>query len=402
MSADSRESTGPVEPDSEGGQRRPTWVSTMPAWVWKAVAIFWLGYLVTLATKFMFDRLTELMVLLLISMFLALAIEPGVNRLSQRGWRRGTSTTLILLGVFVFTVVFVVAIASLVGGQIADLLNDTPKTITKVVGFLNRHFSTHIDAKKVIASTEDPNGSFQRFIKSQRAKVFEVSVAALDALLQLFSVLLFTFYLVADGPRMRRSICSRFRPERQERVLNVWELAISKTGGYLYSRALLAALSAFFHWVLFQSLGTTAPVAMALWVGLISQFLPVVGTYLAGALPILLALVDSPGKALVMLAFVVLYQQVENYLFLPRITARTMELHPALAFGAALAGGAVLGPVGAILALPAAAMGQAVVGEWGTRHEVIDVPLTRLSHPSMKVKKAARKKGDTQDSDESD
>ena len=385
---------------SESAQDLPLSTTVMPRWVWKAVAIFWFGYLVTQSTRFMFDRLTGLLILLLVSLFLALAIEPGVNRLSGRGWRRGTSTGLILFAVFLFTIVFVVAIASLVGGQIADLLNDTPKTITKVVGFVNRHFNTHINAQKVIDSTQDPNGAFQTFIKSQRDRAFEVSVAALGFLLQLFSVLLFTFYLVADGPRMRHSICSRLRPERQERVLDVWELAITKTGGYLYSRALLAGISAFFHWILFQSLGTTAPIAMALWVGLVSQFLPVVGTYLAGALPILLAMVDSPGKALVMFAFVVLYQQIENYLFLPRITARTMELHPALAFGAALGGGAVLGPVGAILALPAAAMGQAVVSSWGVRHEVIDVPLTRITHDGVRTKKRRRRKRDAADPDE--
>ena len=130
------------------------------------------------------------------------------------------------------------------------------------------------------------------------------------------SVLLFTFYLVADGPKMRRAICSRLRPERQRRVLGAWELAIDKTGGYLYSRALLAGLSAFFHWIVFQAIGIQAPVAMALWVGLISQFLPVVGTYIAGALPVLVEFVDSPPKALVILIFVILYQQIENYFLL--------------------------------------------------------------------------------------
>jgi predicted PurR-regulated permease PerM len=386
--------------ESEQGAESASWSSAMPTWVWRAVAIFWVGYLLTLSTHYVFDRLTGLLILLLVSLFLALAIEPGVNRLALRGWRRGTSTALILLGVFLFTIVFVVAIASLVGGQVADILNDTPKTITKVVGFINRHFNTDINPQKVINSTQDPQGAFQKFIRSQQAKAFDVSVAALGFLLQLFSVLLFTFYLVADGPRMRRSICSRFRPARQQRVLYVWELAITKTGGYLYSRALLAALSAFFHWIVFQSLGTRAPIAMALWVGLVSQFLPVVGTYLAGALPVLLALVDSPGKAMVILAFVVLYQQIENYLFLPRITARTMELHPALAFGAALGGGAVMGPVGAILALPAAAMAQAVFSEWGVRHEVIDVPLTRVSNHPVHAKKHRRKDKSASDADE--
>ena len=166
-------------------------------------------------------------------------------------------------------------------------------------------------------------------------------------------------------------------------MLSHWELAGDKTGGYLYSRALLALLSTIFHWIVFQSLGTAAPVALALWVGIISQFLPVVGTYLAGILPVLLTFLDSPVKAAIVLAAIVIYQQIENYLLSPRITARTMELHPALAFGAALAGAAVLGAVGAVLALPAAAMGQAIVSDWGDRHQVIKSELTEVRHHSV-------------------
>ena len=101
-----------------------------------------------------------------------------------------------------------------------------------------------------------------------------------------------------------------------------------------------------------------------------------VGTYLAGVLPVLLAFLDSPVEALIVLTAIIIYQQIENYLLSPRITAHTMELHPALAFGAALAGAAVLGAIGAVLALPAAAMGQALVSEWGDRHEVIESDLT--------------------------
>jgi predicted PurR-regulated permease PerM len=180
---------------------------------------------------------------------------------------------------------------------------------------------------------------------------------------------------------MRRALCSRLTPERQVRVLQGWELAITKTGGYLYSRALLALLSAFFHWIVFQSIGTPAPVALALWVGLVSQFLPVVGTYLAGVLPVLLTLLDSPLKAAIVIGFIVVYQQVENYVFSPRITARTMELHPAVAFGAALGGASLLGFVGALLALPAAAMIQAIASEWGHRYDVMDSHLTALPLP---------------------
>jgi predicted PurR-regulated permease PerM len=81
------------------------------------------------------------------------------------------------------------------------------------------------------------------------------------------------------------------------------------------------------------------------------------------------------------------YQQIENYLIAPKVTQRTLELHPALAFGGALAGGALLGPVGAILALPAVAMMQALVSSLGTRHEVISDPLTHVEPKRSRKKK---------------
>ncbi len=358
----------------------------MPRWAWKAIVLFWAGWLVAVRVDSFIDRLYGLLLLLLVSMFLALAIEPGVNHLAnRRGWRRGTATAVILLGVILAFIVFVVAIAALVGQQIADVLQNSEDYVTRFVNFMNDSFGTHIDASSVIAEINDPNGSVQRFIRNQSGRVLDISVAALGVLLQVLSVALFTFYLVADGPKLRRAVCRRLTPERQKQVLDTWDIAIEKTGGYLYSRALLAGLSAFSHWVVLQALGIKAPIALAIWVGIISQFLPVVGTYLAGVLPVLLTLIDSPVKALIIAIAILLYQQIENYLFAPRITARTMELHPALAFGAALGGAAVLGAVGAILALPAAAMAQALLSNVGQRYEVIDNHLTRV--PGKRVEK---------------
>jgi predicted PurR-regulated permease PerM len=348
----------------------------MPRWIVPAVVVFWSGFLVATAAQYFWGKLSGLFVLLAISMFLALAIEPGVNRLARRGWRRGRATALILFGVMAMFLVFVGAIGTLIGSQVADVLQDSETYISDSVETINDTFGTHLDAQEVIDDFNDPDGSVQGFIADQQDNVVRLSVAALGGLLKLLSVVLFTFYLVADGPKLRRAICSRLTPARQERVLGAWELAGTKTGGYLYSRALLALLSAVFHWIVFQSLGTAAPVALALWVGIVSQFLPVVGTYLAGILPVLLTFLDSPLKAAIVLGAIVVYQQVENYLLSPRITAHTMELHPALAFGAALGGAAVLGAVGAVLALPAAAMGQAILSERGDRHQVIESQLT--------------------------
>jgi predicted PurR-regulated permease PerM len=351
----------------------------MPRWIWKAVAIFWLGWIVAIAAMAVMASLYTLVILLLVSLFLALAVEPGVNKLVERGSRRGRATALILISVFLSLLVFVAAIGTLVATQVAELASNSEEYVDETVDFINDTFGTNIDASEVNEAITRDDGPVQEFIDNQSGRVLRVSATALGVFFQIFSVLLFTFYLVADGPRLRRSICSRLEPDRQRRVLDTWELAITKTGGYLYSRALLASFSALFHWMVFQAIGTPAPVALAIWVGIVSQFLPVIGTYVAGVLPVVLAFLESPVKALIVIIAIAVYQQIENYVFAPRITARTMELHPAIAFGSAIAGAAVLGPVGAVLALPAAAMAQAIGSAAGARHEVIDDPLTVIS-----------------------
>ena len=299
----------------------------------------------------------------------------------RRGWRRGTATALILFGVAAMFLVFVVAIGALVGTQIADLLPDSETYIRDTVNAINDTFGTNLNAQEVIDEFNDPNGrgaavhprpagQRRRACRSPRsASCCSSSPSCCSP--------------STSSPTVRScaapSAAGSRRPARSASCAT-WELAGNKTGGYLYSRALLALLSAVFHWIVFQAVGTPAPVALALWVGIISQFLPVVGTYLAGVLPVLLAFLDSPLNAVIVLIAIVMYQQIENYLFSPRITARTMELHPALAFGAALAGAAVLGGVGAVLALPAAAMIQALSSEWGARHQVIKSDLTEVRH----------------------
>ena len=359
----------------------------MPRWIWRAVAIFWLGFLASLAARTAFHKLTSFLILILVSLFLALALEPAVNKLERRGWRRGSATLLMIFMLILFAALFVGGVGTLVGRQVADVLQNSEQYVNKSVRFLNDNFNTHIDPAEVNNKIADPNGPVQEFIRSQQDRAVKLSVRALGVMLQGFSVLLFTFYLVADGPKLRRSICSRLRPERQRTVLDVWELAINKTGGYLYSRALLAGISAAFHVIAFQIIGIPAPAAMAIWVGIISQFLPVVGTYIAGVLPVLLTLIESPVKALFVLGAIVVYQQIENYLIAPRVTAMTMDIHPAISFAAALVGVAVLGPIGAGLALPAAAMMQGVMSSRGPRHDVLDSPLTSVIVREKKTKR---------------
>jgi predicted PurR-regulated permease PerM len=319
--------------------------------------------------------LAGLGVTLLVSLFLSFAIEPAVNALARRGMRRGTATALVMFGVLGLALAFLAVMTTLVASQFRQLVDDAPGYVERTTRWINDTFQTNLSSDQLVNQLNDvqPNE-----VASQTVKV---TTRVLSGVLSALTIGLFTFYLVADGPRLRRAVCSVLPPERQRTVLAVWEVAITKTGGYLSSRAALAALSALFHGIAFTAIGVPSAVALAVWVGLVSQFLPVVGTYLAGVLPLVVALLSSPTKALWVLAFVVVYQQIENYLFAPRVTARTMEIHPAVAFGSVLAGASILGTAGAVLALPAAASIQAVVGTYLERHNVIDSPLTDVDRP---------------------
>ena len=360
-----------VTPDA--ASRRP------PPWIWRAIAGFWGVYALLQVGETAFGKLRQLLVMLLVALFLSLAIEPAVNWMERRGLRRGLATGLVLIIITLLAAVFIFAIGSLVAKQASSLFDKAPDYVRSIEGWINRTFNQNVDARDLIDRITNSNGPFE----SLASNTLSLSATFAGFLFQGLGVALFTFYLVADGPRFRRAICSRLRPANQEHVLTAWEVAIEKTGGYIYSRALLAVFSGLAHWIFFAIAGVRSPAALALFVGLISQFLPVVGTYAAGVLPILVTLIDQPVKALWVIGFIVLYQQFENYLLLPRITARTMDLHPAVAFGSAIAGSALLGVVGAVLALPVAASLQAFTTMYGRRHDVVASPLTGVEEHDM-------------------
>jgi predicted PurR-regulated permease PerM len=362
----------------------------MPAWVPRAIVLFWAGYALLRVAEGVLSAVRSLLITLLVSLFLSFAMEPAVNRLARRGWRRGAATGLVFAAVLVFLSLFTFAIGSLVVTQVRDFIDQAPTYVHDLERWVNNTFNAHVDFDKLQEQLRNPEGGAQKFATNLAGSALKIGAAALGVIFQVFTISLFTFYLVADGPRFRRSICSILPPARQRNVLDTWDLAIEKTGGYLYSRCILAGLSAAFHAIAFSIIGVPFALALAFWVGIMSQFIPVVGTYIAGVLPVVIAFIHDPVDGILVLAFVVLYQQVENYLFAPRITAHTMSIHPAVAFGAVIAGAGVLGVAGALLALPAAAVLQAIISTIGERHEVVETELT--AEPERPPKRSWRER----------
>jgi predicted PurR-regulated permease PerM len=360
---------GEDRPENRPGERMPPWLPRAIVLAAAIVLAFWAGLWVL-------ARLRGLLILLLLSMFLALAIEPAVNRLAAHGWRRGPATGLVFALVVTVTGLFFGSLGSLLVTQAGALVHNLPGYADAVTGWIDRTFGSDLSRTDLLGRLPDLTGELGRHLTEVAGNVWGIGTTAVGALFQGLSVLLFTYYLAADGPRFRRQLCAVLPPHRQRDVLRAWEIAIDKTGGYLYSRALLAAISAAAHAVALALLDVPSALALAVWVGVVSQFIPTVGTYLAGVLPVLVALAADPLTALWVLVFIVAYQQFENYVLQPRITARTMAMHPAVAFGLVLAGVALIGPVGALVALPLGASVQAFLSTYVRRYAVEEHPLT--------------------------
>lgn len=357
----------PERPTQTVGQPPPG----MPPWIRQAI-VWWWGVLVVLWAVLMTTRqLRGLLIQLVLALFLSFAMEPVVDRLDRRGVKRGVATALTMALLALFFIGFLAAMGSLVASELRQLAADLPGYIAGAEEWIEARFGVAIENSDLLEQLQS-GGQATEYLSQVADNLVGVGTGVLSGLFTLLTVSLFAFYFTADGPRLRRAICSVLPPVRQHEMLRIWELAIVKTGAFISSRFILALISAVCHWVAFALLGLPSSLALALWVGIVSQFIPVIGIYIAGVFPALIALGIDPTKALSVLIVIVVYQQIENYILQPRITAQTLNIHPAVAFAAVLAGNATFGVSGAVLALPFVTTVQSFISAYIARHNVVE------------------------------
>jgi predicted PurR-regulated permease PerM len=362
--------------------------AAVPAWVGRAV---WRGIwqliaavLITAAALWFAGRASDLIGYLVLAQLLAFALEPAVMWLHQRrGWRRGSATGLLLVGILLLFVVLGVGMGAVLADQVDGAAGQLPVWIDKLNAYTQQHFGTTVVSTSSAAESGEATQQVTQYLQEHAGDLLGAVGSLVGAVFSLFTVGLFTFYLTANGPQIRRVLLSRMPPERQRRVLWAWTTAIEKTGGYLYSRALLALINGGLMFLTLRLLGVPYALALGLFVGVVAAFIPIVGTYIAGAVPVLVALAAvGPAAAVIVLVEVLAYQQLENYVLSPRLSQKTMELNPGVAFAAAMAGGAVGGFIGAFFALPIAAVIQAFLSTYSRRYDVLESDLTRVDGQS--------------------
>lgn len=321
-----------------------------------------------------FHRLTGLLVVLVVAFFVSLAMEPAVAVLVRRGMRRGLATGLVFVGTFACVLAFLAALVTLLVETATNLVHETPRLLDEGVDLINRTFGQHFTVHDLSQRLLHESAVLEQYARTAADNAWGVSTTVLGGLAQVLTIALFSVYLTANGPKVRRTVCALLPPARQETFLHAWDLAIDKTGGYLFSRVLLAIVSAIVHGVFLAILGLPNPIALGVWFGVISAFVPTVGTYLAAILPVFVALTVDPLDAVWIIVFAVAYQWFQDYLLQPRITARTVDVNAAIALLSVLAGGALFGAVGALLAIPATATVQAFLSEYVKHYAVTEDP----------------------------
>ena len=358
--------------------------SDAPAWV--RPTIVWTVALVAgvIAAVTLLGVLHQVVVYLLLALFFSFAMEPAVTWMHDRWhWRRGATTGLLLALVFAALLVLVLVFVPTIVKGASAIAERLPDAAQGLQTWAKDHLDIDVSTASIASGGQEAAAALASSSHSPVSVLLGFTASLIGGIFGAFTVAMFIFYMVAEGPQFRRVVLSFFEAQRQEELLSIWEAAIEKTGGYFYSRLLLAAINGGLFYIVLRIVGVPGAAALAFFEGSVAAFIPIIGTYISATVPIVVAFITVGGKgALVLLIYVLIYQQIENYLISPRIQGKTMQLHPAVAFGAALAGGAIGGLLWAFLALPFAATVQASASLWFQRHEVVESQLTHVEPPA--------------------
>jgi predicted PurR-regulated permease PerM len=358
----------PVEPPHGQAQ----WIALTPAsakrttiMVLALIIVLWIGV-------WAFQSLGTFLFILLLAWLFSIAMEPPVLWMVRRGVRRGLATGIVLI----VGLLLVAGVTALFGGvfvsQLSDLGSSLPNTMTSVVNWFNATFHTTFDLNNIASSIQVTPDRIGQWIGQYGGGLLGIFGSVFAFIFDTLTILVFAYYFSADSPRLRQTIGSWLPPAYQRYFVTVWEISVEKTGGYVVSKVALAALSSFFHAVFFAIIGVPYWLPLGVFAGIVGQFIPTIGTYIGVVLPALFTLVsDKPINAVWIAIFATIYQQIENYIFTPRISRRTMDVHPAVALGSVIAGAALFGPVGALIGIPMAAAALAIIDTFTHRHELL-------------------------------
>lgn len=300
-------------------------------------------------------RLATTITILLISLFLTLALNPIVEMLARRGLRRAAAVGLVFLGLLVVFVLLGFLVVPPVVTQGAQLAQEAPGYLQHL---LDAPWVKDLDhTYGLVARFQEEftkRVTDQAFIQQVLGGILGAGRIVVSGVFQTLTVLILTLYFLASLPRMKQAAYAMVPASRRTRTVSLSEEIIRRVGSYAIGQVAVATLNATCSWVMMTILGIPYAAVLAVVVGFLG-LIPMIGATIGAVIVSLVAFFIEPKLAVVTIVYYVTYQQIENYVIMPRIMQRTVSVPGAITVVAALVGGTLLGVLGALLAIPFAA-----------------------------------------------
>lgn len=306
-------------------------------------------------------RVANVVVIVLVAAVLAVGLDPAARALERRGLRRGLAIALIVIVALGGVVGFLALVVPPLVGQVAGLANDIPGYVERLAsrGDLLGRFVREND---VAAALRDWLAQLPSTISGSFGAIVGFTGRVTGAVFSIVTVFILAVYFLAALPRARRVAPALLDGPYRDRGRRVLDEAIAKIGGYVIGNLTTSLICAIAAGVALGIIGVPFTVPLAVWAGL-ADLIPAVGAYLGAAPAIIVAFFASPTDGLIVLLYFLIYQQIENYLIVPRVMRGAVDLSPAAVVISTLVGGVLAGFAGAILALPIAATIKVVVSD---------------------------------------
>jgi predicted PurR-regulated permease PerM len=362
--------TTPTDPNASMPSKDVGWAGASPTQVMRTVAIALLTTAVVLGAFFLLWQVRTFVGWFVIALFLAAVLNPAVNWLQRRHglMKRPLAIGLIYLGVLVALL--------LVVGIFLPVLTDQINGFIKFVTTAAKAPEGPTEYIKGLAKDNGLGGFFQRFsdqlheLRKQLGGVLQnllsssgqIAISLAGMIAALATVLTLTFFLLLGSERYVNAGVGLFPERHQPLVRRLLSQSAGAISGYITDNLAISVICGVTTFVVLLQLGMRYAAPLALLVAVL-DLIPLVGATLGGALLVIVGLFVEPWKAVVLLVYIVVYQQVEGSVLQPLVYSRAVQLNGLVILIALLVGGQLLGIPGALLAIPVAEIIRIVVTE---------------------------------------
>ncbi|MGO9067597.1 AI-2E family transporter [Mycobacterium sp.] len=302
--------------------------------------------------------LSSVLILIGVAFFLAIGLEPAASWFVNRGLPRWLATTLVFVVFLAAMGGFVAAAIPPLVQQAEDLVHQVPNYLqqaqdhSSAIGRLNDRF--HLQ-QRITDAVKGSGGSALNEVVSAGTAVFG---ALADSLI----VIVLTVYFLVDMPRIRTTMYRLVPGTRRPRAILIGDEVFAKVGAYVLGNVLISVITGVATFIWLIAFGVPYPLLLAIFVAVL-DLVPIVGSTIAGVVSAAVALTVSLPVCIATAAFFIVFRLLEDYLLMPRIIGRAVKVPGLITVVAVLIGGALLGIVGALVAIPIAAALQLLTQE---------------------------------------